>query len=379
MLKIRHSECVESSIPPWSDAESLLCAQPEIHAEVVALRDRVEALQATLDGADEWALVWSVGGAVVPCSARARQKWEQVAPHEKDALCAWIAQVLASGEEMAECSLEWTHSGRRVMHVRCLPQQEDANAQAASCRVYLRDVTLPHDIDRMKSEFLSAAAHELRTPLASIFGFAELMLVRQLAPEKQHELLGTIHRQSQSLIDLINELLDLSRIEARRGKDLLMVPVPVSTLVQRTLAGWHYRADVHTLDCNLSQGEHVVLADADKTRQALLNVLSNAVKYSPRGGRIEVRTLLRHRTEGSQVGIRVSDEGIGMTPAQCARAFERFYRAEPLGDIPGTGLGLSLVREIMQIQGGEVCLVSAEGEGTQVTLWLPLHGTSGVH
>jgi signal transduction histidine kinase len=75
----------------------------------------------------------------------------------------------------------------------------------------------------------------------------------------------------------------------------------------------------------------------------------------------------------------VSDEGIGMTPAQCARAFERFYRAKPLGDIPGTGLGLSLVREIMQIQGGEVCLVSAEGEGTQVTLWLPLHGSSGVH
>ena len=102
---------------------------------------------------------------------------------------------------------------------------------ASGHRLYLRDVTEAHDIDRMKSEFLSAAAHELRTPLASIFGFTELMLVRQLHPDKQQELLGTIHRQSRSLIDLINELLDLSRIEARRGKDLRIASCSVAALV----------------------------------------------------------------------------------------------------------------------------------------------------
>ncbi len=231
----------------------------------------------------------------------------------------------------------------------------------------------------MKSEFLTAAAHELRTPLASIFGFTELMLVRQLHPDKQKELLGTIHRQSRSLIDLINELLDLSRIEALQGQDIHIASCEVATLVQSTLAAWYYKPELHELDCDLRHGACTVRANLEKTRQALLNVLSNAVKYSPRGGRITVRTALRGVNGCAQLGLIVQDQGIGMTEAQSARAFERFYRAHPLGDIPGTGLGLSLVGEIMQLQGGEAELSSTHGQGTTLTLWLPLQEPDGVH
>jgi signal transduction histidine kinase len=103
------------------------------------------------------------------------------------------------------------------------------------------------------------------------------------------------------------------------------------------------------------------------------------VKYSPKGGRVLLDSCLRRVGEQQQVGVRVTDQGIGMTPAQSARAFERFYRAHPLGDIPGTGLGLSLVKEIMQLQGGDAELDSVEGVGTEVTLWLPLQEPSGMH
>ncbi len=356
------SHAAHSPTPGLPDPASLLCEQPEVHAEVALLREQVQEMQRWLDASDQALLHAANDGTLVPVNALARAWWLQAGAQEQADLQHWVA---TEGSTQAECTRVWTQGGRKVLAVRCsvLP----GGGQA----VYLRDVTQAHDIDRMKSDFLSAAAHELRTPLASIYGFAELMLVRQLAPEKQTELLGTIHRQAKSLIDLINELLDLSRIEARQGKDLNMVPCVLAGLVESTIGGLHYKAERHRLFCELRHGEFTVIADPDKTRQALLNVLSNAVKYSPKGGAITICTVLRGVGGQPQVGLQVRDEGMGMDEAQCQRAFERFYRAHPLGDIPGTGLGLSLVQEIMELQGGEATLTSSPGAGTTVTLWLP--------
>jgi signal transduction histidine kinase len=116
-----------------------------------------------------------------------------------------------------------------------------------------------------------------------------------------------------------------------------------------------------------------VAADAGQLGQALTNVLNNAYKYSPGGG--EIRLSLENRVQHGvrQVGIRVRDQGIGMTPAQQARVFERFYRADPSGPIPGTGLGMSLVKEIVELHDGQVEIDSEPGAGTTVTLWLPVH------
>ena len=111
-----------------------------------------------------------------------------------------------------------------------------------------------------------------------------------------------------------------------------------------------------------------VMVDAAKIQQSLINVISNAFKYSPGGGCVELSSELQE----DRIGLRVRDEGLGMTPEQCARAFERFYRADSSGNIPGTGLGLSLVKEIIEIHGGSVDLDSAAGVGTTLTLWLPL-------
>jgi signal transduction histidine kinase len=115
----------------------------------------------------------------------------------------------------------------------------------------------------------------------------------------------------------------------------------------------------------------LVRVDRKKMQQALLNVLSNAYKYSPRGGAVSLSLLQEvHRSVG-RFGIEVRDHGIGMRPEELARVFERFYRADSTGKIPGTGLGMSIVREIVEIHGGEVNVASQLGEGTTVTLWLP--------
>ncbi len=237
---------------------------------------------------------------------------------------------------------------------------------------YFRDTTVEFEVDRMKSEFLATAAHELRTPLASIFGFTELLIARVMAPERQRELLQTIHRQSRLLVNLINELLDLSRIESRQGKDFHRQQCSVENIVKNAIRGLLVKGDKRQVTTSLSHGQLRIMVDPDKTIQALLNVLVNAFKYSPQGGAIVLDTLVRDEDGEREVGVRVTDQGIGMSPEHVARVFERFFRVDPSGKIPGTGLGMSLVKEITELQDGWVQVQSELGQGTSVTLWFPL-------
>jgi signal transduction histidine kinase len=236
---------------------------------------------------------------------------------------------------------------------------------------YWRDMTAESEVDRMKSEFLSTAAHELRTPMVSIFGFTELLLHRTLSEPKQRDVLQTIHRQSALLIRMVNELLDLARIEARQGKDLVREPLCLKDLVQDNVEGLRGALDRHAIEVDLAHGDAMLLLDAGKTAQALTNVLSNAVKYSPEGGEIHLSSIAGTIDGDPAIGLRITDQGIGMTPAQAARVFERFFRADPSGNIPGTGLGMSLVKEIVELQGGRVAIESRPARGTTVTLWFP--------
>ena len=237
--------------------------------------------------------------------------------------------------------------------------------------VYFRDITHQFEVDRMKSEFLATAAHELRTPLASILGFTELMLHRKYSEERQKDLLQTVHRQGSLLNNLIQELLDLSRIEARQGKDFHIVPTPLAAIVQAAVQGITHQE----LGREVVMGalpEVQVMADASKIEQALTNLLSNAFKYSPQGGEVSLDVRLEEHEGEEQVVVGVHDHGIGMTPEQLSRAFERFYRADASGNIPGTGLGLNLVKEIAEIHGGGVELASQPGVGTTASLRLKL-------
>ncbi len=223
----------------------------------------------------------------------------------------------------------------------------------------------------MKSEFLSPAAHELRTPMASIYGFSELLISREFDAATRHDLLTSIHKQTAWLIEIINELLDLTRIEERRGKDFMIEAVPLPPLVGEGVAAMQIDPARWPLSVAITDDLPPARADAAKLRQALTNVLGNAVKYSPAGGAIEVRGVTRVIDRQPQVGIAVTDHGIGMTPDQAARVGERFYRANTSGNIPGTGLGMTIVKEIVELLGGQVDIGSKVGAGTTVTLWLP--------
>lgn len=237
--------------------------------------------------------------------------------------------------------------------------------------VYLRDVTKETEVDRMKSEFLSTAAHELRTPMVSVHGFSELLLKRDFSEERRKDIYETIHRQSKLLINLVNELLDLARIEARAGKDFHIAATALEPIIRSTVDGIQGFGDMRLVQVNLPPDLPPVLIDQEKFTRALMNVLSNAYKYSPQGGDIRLEILRRPNTAGgSTVGVSVVDHGIGMTPEQIARVFERFYRADPSCNIPGTGLGMCLVQEILTLMGGEVEVSSAPGQGTVVSLWL---------
>ena len=238
---------------------------------------------------------------------------------------------------------------------------------------YIRNVTREFELDRMKSEFLQTAAHELRTPMVSVFGFTELLLNRPVSELQRRDMLETIHRQSKLLINVVNEMLDLARLESRQGKELKRTSCRLGTLVDQAVALFaHPRGTEPRLQACLEHAEALVNVDAGQTLRAFTNVLSNAFKYSHDGGVVSVDTLDGILRGDATIGVRITDRGIGMTADQQGRVFERFYRADPSGNTPGTGLGMSLVQEIIELHGGTVQIDSELGCGTAVTLWLPL-------
>lgn len=252
---------------------------------------------------------------------------------------------------------------------------------AISQVLYLRDVTYETEVDRLKSEFLSTAAHELRTPMASIIGFSELLMMRDYPGPRRTELLQTVHRQAERMAAIVDELLDLARIEARRGKDFLIERVDLCTLIEEAVHDFSVPSGRQAPMWQRAASAQWVDIDRGKVLQSFGNILGNAYKYSPEGGAVEVRLvrgeLEQVSTARSAVGIQIVDHGIGLTPQQLARIGERFYRADTSGRIPGTGLGVSIVQEILHLLGGDLEFKSEYGQGSTVTLWLPLAQESG--
>lgn len=259
--------------------------------------------------------------------------------------------------------------GRRVVRI----QVREYHGPVAGRVVYLHDVTQEYEVDRLKSEFLSIAAHELRTPMASLLGYAELLQRHKVAAEARDEVYGIIHRQAERLGRLLDDLLDLARIEARGARYFHFVECQVQGIVHEAVDGLAVNGDEREVEVSMPAEALWVRADPEKLLQALLNVLSNAYKYSAGDDRIRL-TVSRNSVDGVPIGvsITVADEGIGMSPDDAEHAFERFFRADRSRSVPGTGLGLPLVKEIIEAHGGSVSLRSQLGHGTELVIVLPL-------
>ena len=227
------------------------------------------------------------------------------------------------------------------------------------------------ELDRVKSEFVSMVSHELRTPLTALQGFSELLLERAVPPERARRLLGHIHVESQRLARLVAELLDLGRIEAGRALQLREEAVDLREAVEMNVELFAAAHGAHRFE-QAVHGRAVARADRDAVDRILKNLLSNAVKYSPRGG--AVRVAVGPATERPDaVVVLVEDHGVGIPPEAQARIFDRYVRVphpETAG-VRGLGLGLSLVRALVEAQGGEVAVESRLGDGTQFRVVLP--------
>ncbi|RBW46331.1 hypothetical protein DS885_08675 [Psychromonas sp. B3M02] len=237
--------------------------------------------------------------------------------------------------------------------------------------LFFVDITHLTIVDKMKSEFLSTAAHELRTPLASICGFSELLLLREYDKSAAAEMHKIIHRQSLNLKHLLDELLDLSRIEARAGKGFDISIQDIETVVKQSCEEVEGAFKGRKAMIYPAVAWPTTLAfDVDKIRRVLKNLLSNAFKYSSK----DITLLTDEKEEQGKAffGISIIDRGIGMTPQQLSRLGERFYRADDSGSTPGSGLGVSLVNEIVSIHGGKTEYSSESGQGMTATFWLPL-------
>ena len=264
---------------------------------------------------------------------------------------------------------------KRVLEVSLL----EANVGEILYILRLRNITNEAEINRMKSEFLSTAAHELRTPMSSIYGYAELLDTQELTPEEKAEFLKIILAESKVMATILNDLLDLARIEARLAQDFVMTRIDLYALIQEVAANM---AVAHGREPpQLIAKEKTIYINADKAKiiQVMNNVLSNAYKYSPKGGVVSVSIITPNKAVQDSlgigadfIGICVTDKGIGMTPEQLNHVFERFYRADTSGKILGTGLGLSIVKEIVELHHGNVTIDSVFGKGTTLTIWLPL-------
>lgn len=236
---------------------------------------------------------------------------------------------------------------------------------------YFQDITHEFELSRMKGEFLSAAAHELRTPMASIFGFTDLLINRAYSESQTKEILQNIYRQATRMTKLINDLLNLSRIEAKGKLEFNPSNIQVNHLIDSALEEFKVNFKNRVINITHADREAVVKGDFDKLTQVLINLLSNANKYSDADKEIEIHTKSMIKDSVAFVGIKVTDFGAGISKSDLKKLFQPFFRSANTMKVPGTGLGMCIVKEIIDFHDGEIEVVSELDVGTQVTVWIP--------
>jgi signal transduction histidine kinase len=228
-------------------------------------------------------------------------------------------------------------------------------------------------VERMKDEFISIASHELRTPLTSIMGYVSLLLDGEVGEltEEQQQFLQIVDSNAERLIGLVNELLDISRIESGRIQ-LTLQPLDLREVVQAVCTDLRTasRSKRITTVVQLPLEPIHVQADRDRLIQVLTNLLSNAYKYSPESTTVTVQGT----TQDGTVQVNVVDQGIGISALDQAQLFSKFFRADSARrqGITGTGLGLSITRSLVEMQGGQIWVSSCLGQGSTFSFTLPL-------
>jgi signal transduction histidine kinase len=250
----------------------------------------------------------------------------------------------------------------------------------ADAQHFAEEATRANEVNRLKTEFVTLVSHELRTPLTSITGHVELLLEGQggTLTEAQRESLGVVQRNAEQLVAMIEDLLDMSRLETDR-LELKRTTLDLGRLIREVASSLRpqIEAKEQRLTLHLAEELPAVSGDDDRVTQILTNLLSNAHKYTPPGGSITITA----RGEAGHVRVSVQDTGIGLAPDDQARLFTKFFRAQNRGTqgISGTGLGLAITRALVELHGGEITVTSALGQGSTFSFTLPAMSESEAH
>jgi signal transduction histidine kinase len=224
-------------------------------------------------------------------------------------------------------------------------------------------------LNQLKSEFVSMVSHEFRTALVGIQGFSEILTTEGNSPEDVKTLAGDIFSDAQRLNRMINEMLDLDRMEAGKIR-IQPKPVDVNSLVREVVDRARASSNNHNLRTELDGALPIINADPDRLIQVISNLVTNAVKYSPDGGEVSVGT----HAEDGHVHVAVRDHGLGIAPENIDKMFERYERFESTktNKVVGTGLGLAICKQIIELHGGRIWVESKLGEGSTFEFTVPV-------
>ena len=242
----------------------------------------------------------------------------------------------------------------------------------------MRDVSRERELDQIKSEFISTAAHELRTPMSVIMGYIEILSDKeQFGPfteAKTLEFLGEAYRKGEALTQIVDDLFDISRIEAGLPLPIEKENCDMNGIIREVVAHYNKHATKHSFKMALLD-EAKCHIDRNKMTQVLENLVSNAVKYSHSGGLIEITTSRQDKL----LQVDIKDQGSGMSKGQVERIFDKFYRVDNSNTaISGLGLGMSIVKAIIEGHDGRIWVVSGEEQGTCVSFTIPLHNNQAL-
>ncbi|WP_432821015.1 ATP-binding protein [Trichloromonas sp.] len=382
----------------WDKNGQLLCIEGLI-TDVTARRFAEEALKRTLADAEEAkdkvelvlrsvvdGLVFTdMQGRIVLMSASAetlldvtqQEAWGVTLDSvvENRAIQGHFSELQEGGREAAVLELAYVNKkdGREmnIQVISALVKKRDG--EAAGVITLLRDVSQERELDRMKSEFISTAAHELRTPLTVILGFSEVLLAENDLVEHQREYLSIIVDKAEVLQRLIDDLLDLGRVDSGRLVHVEKDRCDIGELVQRAVADARMTSGDHRYEVVLPDAAVEIEADCLRIAQVLENLLGNAIKFSPAGSL--VRVICRAAADADTIQLSVADQGAGMSAEQVARVFDKFYRADSSSTSKqGLGLGMTIVKNIIDAHGGQIRVESEPGRGTEVLIELPVSG-----
>jgi two-component system phosphate regulon sensor histidine kinase PhoR len=371
---------------------SLLQATDAVIAEIGALTEQRDELGAILRSMTEAVVVTGARGEVILLNGQARKTFALSADanyqgHDFVELCRdprlqeFVAGSTGLGNgEMTTAEVHIQNPSPRYLAVSAAPVKRGSGSGMARLFVF-HDITQLKTYETMRADFVANLTHEIRTPLSALYGYAETLEHGVEDPETAKRFLGIIERQAKRLARLVDDLLSLSNLE--RG----LAPLNLEEIVPRSIledAAELMREQAERGGINLEIDSPAELpsmrADRDKMHQVFLNLIDNAIKYTPRGGRITLHARLASHpgaSGGPAVEMIVADTGEGIPASDIPRLTERFYRVDRARsrELGGTGLGLAIVKHIVQLHHGILSIESRVGEGTTVTVSLPIAGT----